>query len=71
LGSRLLISYSLDRILPNFFADINERFHTPIKAIIVTIILTLIGAVFFVLPVTAGIALLLSAAGIALILIFL
>ncbi|PSO03854.1 hypothetical protein B9Q13_06235 [Candidatus Marsarchaeota G2 archaeon ECH_B_SAG-G16] len=70
LGSRLLISYSLDRILPNFFADINERFHTPIKAIIVTIILTLIGAVFFVLPVTAGIALLLSAAGIALILIF-
>lgn len=35
LMSRILFSYSFDRVAPKGLADVNDRFHTPIKAILV------------------------------------
>lgn len=35
LMSRILFSYSFDRVAPKGLADVNDRFHTPVKAIIV------------------------------------
>ncbi len=70
LGSRLLLSYSLDRILPNFVADINEKYHSPIKAIVITIIAGLIGLVVFALPSSSSYAFLLDADVVAMVCIF-
>lgn len=38
LMSRILFSYSFDRVAPKALADVNDRFHTPIKAILVAAI---------------------------------
>jgi amino acid transporter len=38
LMSRILFSYSFDRVAPKGLADVNDRFHTPIKAILVAVI---------------------------------
>jgi amino acid transporter len=38
LMSRILFSYSFDRVAPKGLADVNDRFHTPIKAILVAAI---------------------------------
>jgi amino acid transporter len=35
LMSRILFSYSFDRVVPKGLADVNDRFHTPVKAILV------------------------------------
>jgi len=61
VGSRLLFSYSMDRILPSFFADVNDRFHVPVKAMLATLIIGLLGGILFVLP-SAGVAFLLAGA---------
>jgi amino acid transporter len=45
MGQRLLFAWAFDRMLPSALADVNDRFHTPIKAAIVTAIL---GVCFFV-----------------------
>lgn len=45
IASRILFSLAFDRVIPAGFADINERFHTPVKANIVA----LIGALFFLI----------------------
>lgn len=38
LMSRILFSYSFDRVVPTSIADVNERFHTPVKAIAVAVV---------------------------------
>ncbi len=38
LMSRILFSYSFDRVAPKGLADVNDRFHTPVKAILVAAI---------------------------------
>ena len=38
LMSRILFSYSFDRVVPKGLADVSSRFHTPIKAIIVAVV---------------------------------
>jgi basic amino acid/polyamine antiporter, APA family len=38
LMSRIMFSYSFDRVAPKGLADVNDRFHTPIKAILVAAI---------------------------------
>lgn len=45
IASRLLFSLAFDRVIPAGFADINERFHTPIKANIVAAL----GALLFLI----------------------
>jgi APA family basic amino acid/polyamine antiporter len=35
LMSRILFAYSFDRVAPTSLADVNSRFHTPVKAILV------------------------------------
>lgn len=56
LGGRLLLSYSFDRIVPEFFSDVSDRFHVPVKGMIVTLILGLGAAVFYIFSSTAAIA---------------
>ncbi len=38
LMSRILFSYSFDRVAPKGLADVSDRFHTPIKSILVAVI---------------------------------
>jgi amino acid transporter len=38
LMSRILFSYSFDRVAPMKLADVNDRFHTPVKSILVAAI---------------------------------
>ncbi len=68
-NSRILFSYSFDRVLPKAFADVNDRWHTPVKAVLFS---ALGGEVFLVFlsgiigPVTSSSAFLLySYAGLA------
>ncbi len=35
LMSRILFGYSFDRVIPTRVADVNERFHTPVKGILI------------------------------------
>lgn len=41
--TRLLFAWSFDRLIPSFFANINERFHTPVNA---TIFIIVLGEIF-------------------------
>lgn len=70
VGSRLLLSYSFDRILPGALGDVNPRFHAPIKGMIACLVLGLIAGLVFVLPVTSSVAFLMSSAAVAIILLF-
>ncbi len=70
VGSRLLFSYSIDKVLPAFVADINPRFHAPVKAIAITIIFGLIGLLLFSIPVTSSTAFALSGIGVAIVILF-
>lgn len=38
LMSRILFGYSFDRVIPTRVADVNERFHTPVKGILIAAI---------------------------------
>jgi APA family basic amino acid/polyamine antiporter len=51
--SRAVFALSFDRILPSSLADINEKYHTPIKAYIVFGILTVIFLMLLTFPSTA------------------
>lgn len=42
--SRMLFAMAFDRILPEKLADVNERWHSPINAIIATSVVALLGA---------------------------
>ncbi len=70
VGSRLLLSYSFDRIMPKFMADVSERYHVPVKGMLISLAIGLLAGIFFVVPVTASYAFLLSGAAIAIILLF-
>jgi APA family basic amino acid/polyamine antiporter len=58
--SRGLLAYSMDRLLPEWFARVSDRTHTPTNAMITATVVSLIIFVFVVLPATAPFALLLS-----------
>jgi amino acid transporter len=64
IGSRMLFSYSMDRIMPSIFADVSEKYHVTVKGMLATLVLGLLIGIVFVLP-SAGIAFLLSAAAAA------
>lgn len=70
VGSRLLLSYAIDRVLPDFVADVNKRLHVPVKAAVISVITGLIGLVIFALPVTSAFAFILSSVATALLLLF-
>ncbi|HZW84697.1 MAG TPA: hypothetical protein VFE91_02190, partial [Nitrososphaerales archaeon] len=38
LMSRILFAYSFDRVAPKGLADVSDRFHTPIKSIVVAVV---------------------------------
>lgn len=67
--SRQLFAYSFDRLLPAFVADVNDRWYTPVKAIVISAVGGEIFLVFLsglVGPATSGTAFLLySYAGLA------
>jgi amino acid transporter len=50
-GSRILFAMAFDRVLPNSIANVNERFHSPVNATIVT---GVFAAVFGVVSETLG-----------------
>lgn len=70
IGSRLLLSYSFDKIMPSFMGDVSPRFSVPAKGMIVSLIIGLIAGVFFVLPAAASAAFSLSSAAVAIIVLF-
>ncbi|HYB04142.1 MAG TPA: amino acid permease, partial [Nitrososphaerales archaeon] len=70
IGSRLLLSYSFDKIMPSFMGDVSTRFNVPAKGMIVSLIIGLIAGVFFVLPSASGAAFGLSSAAVAIIVLF-
>jgi len=70
VGSRLLFSYAMDRIMPDFVGDVSEKRHVPIKAIILSMIAGLIGLTVFTLPVTSAGAFLLSSVAVAILMLF-
>ncbi len=70
IGSRLLLSYSFDRIMPAAFGELSPRFHAPVKGMIACLVLGLIAGVLFLLPSTAAVAFLMSSAAVAIILLF-
>ncbi|QGR19630.1 amino acid permease [Stygiolobus azoricus] len=70
VGSRLLLSYSIDRILPNFVSEVSERTHVPKYAVLLSTITGLIGLIIFGLPVTSAFAFVLSSIAVALLLLF-
>jgi amino acid transporter len=70
VGSRLLLSYAIDRILPDFVADVNEKLHVPMKAIGISTATGLAGLIVFSLPVTSAFAFVLSSVATALLLLF-
>jgi len=43
--TRILFAWSFDRVMPGWLSDINERLHTPVKATIIFIIMSLIGGI--------------------------
>ncbi|QXJ31220.1 hypothetical protein J5U21_00870 [Saccharolobus shibatae] len=70
VGSRLLFSYAMDRIMPDFVGDVSEKRHVPIKAIVISMIAGLIGLTVFTLPVTSAGAFLLSSVAVAILMLF-
>jgi amino acid transporter len=70
IGSRLLLSYSFDKIMPSFMGDVSTRYAVPAKGMLVSLIIGLIAGVFFVLPSASGAAFGLSSAAVAIIVIF-
>lgn len=70
VGSRLLLSYAMDRILPDFVADVDEKRHVPIKAVLLSMVIGLIGLILFTLPVTSAVAFLLSSVAVAILMLF-
>ncbi|MCI2414180.1 MAG: amino acid permease [Candidatus Aramenus sp.] len=70
VGSRLLLSYAMDRIMPDFVGEVSEKRHVPIKAIILSMIAGLIGLIVFSLPVTSAGAFLLSSVAVAILMLF-
>jgi len=42
-GSRILFAMSFDRVLPTRLSNINDRFHSPINAVIITGIIAILG----------------------------
>jgi amino acid transporter len=37
MGTRAIFAWAFDRMIPGAFADVSERFHTPVKATIITV----------------------------------
>ncbi|MBB5254052.1 amino acid permease [Sulfurisphaera ohwakuensis] len=70
VGSRLLFSYAMDRIMPDFVGDVSEKRHVPIKAILLSMAAGLIGLIVFTLPVTSAVAFLLSSVAVAILMLF-
>jgi glutamate:GABA antiporter len=71
IGGRLLLSYSLDRIMPSFMGDVSSGFHVPSKAMIVSLIIGLLAGVIFTVPsAISAAAFLMSDAAVAIILLF-
>jgi glutamate:GABA antiporter len=70
IGGRLLLSYSFDRIMPKFMGDVSDRFHVPVKAMIVSLIIGLLAGIIFVffLPITTTFDM--SSAAVAILLLF-
>ena len=44
-GSRILFAMAFDRVLPNSIANVNERFHSPLNATIITGVFALFGVI--------------------------
>ena len=42
--SRMLFAMAFDRVLPERLADVNERWHSPVKAVVATSVVAMLGA---------------------------
>lgn len=51
--SRYSFALSFDRVFPSFLSDVNERFHTPLKSIILSFALGTVVLLLFIFPITA------------------
>jgi len=40
--SRYIFAFSFDRVLPTIFADVNDRLHVPLKAVVLTLVIGII-----------------------------
>jgi amino acid transporter len=47
IGTRNIFAWSFDRVIPTKLSTINERFHTPVYAIITVVIIQLVGLVSY------------------------
>lgn len=54
LGSRSLLAYSFDRVLPKTFARVSERFHAPVISIIILVVLSEVSLILLNIPYTAA-----------------
>lgn len=70
VGSRLLLSWSFDRLMPSFMGDVSDRFHVPVKGMLVSLVIGLLAGIFFVVPFSSSYAFSLSTSAIAIIFIF-
>lgn len=46
-GARILLAWAFDRLAPDFFGDVSERFHTPLKASVFIGILGIIAVIWY------------------------
>jgi amino acid transporter len=58
--SRYSFALSFDRVFPASLSDVNERFHTPLKSIILSSVLGILVVLFFIFPITAPLILFLT-----------
>ncbi len=54
MGSRSILAYSFDGILPRSLSNVHPRFHTPVNAIIVLVVLSEISLILLNIPYTAS-----------------
>ena len=56
LFSRSLFAMSFDRVLPSFLGDVSDRFHTPVKTLVLGAVVMLVWVVASILPQAASFA---------------
>jgi glutamate:GABA antiporter len=70
IGGRLLLSYSFDRIMPSFMGDVSERFHGPVKAMIVSLVIGLLSGIIFTFLLPVSVTFDMSSAAVAILMLF-
>jgi amino acid transporter len=56
ITTRSIFAWSFDRLIPTFMADINERYHAPVKAIVLVAVIASISAALALYTTVVGVA---------------